>query len=192
MKKRIKINGIIIFLACLLVIFFPNLFFRKVRFTPLEIFVQVFGLSLIFFGQLLRVSSRGFKSENSQAGHLLITGGPYALVRNPMYLGILLIGLGIVAVLFKCWVAVIFLLIFFLRYILLALREEKKLAAAFPKEYQDYCNKVPRILPKLDVALKIDIAKYLPIKLAWLKKEISSIIVVLFAVVLVKLLASRL
>jgi len=179
MKRRIKINAVIIFFAVLLIAIFPNTFFRSRHVSSLGIFLDILGLALILLGQILRVSARGFKSENSSNGHLLIKGGPYILVRNPMYLGILLIGLGIVTMLFQWWAACIFLSAFIIRYVSLIFQEEQKLLAAFSQDYLDYCNRVPRILPSIAMMSGMDISEYLPLKLPWIKKEIISISAVL-------------
>lgn len=179
MKRRLKINGFIIFCIFLLIVAVPNIFFRNKKFTSLDQIEETLGIAIILLGQILRVSSRGYKSEYSQNGHTLIQGGPYGLVRNPMYLGILLIGLGIVLVLFQWWVLCAFLLVFITRYLLLIFKEEQKLKALFPEDYPNYRQMVPRILPSLTTLLKKDIEEYLPLKLPWLKKEIGSILTVL-------------
>lgn len=134
----------------------------------------------------MRASARGYKAEHSQSGEALIQDGPYTLVRNPMYLGILLIGIGIILMLFNWWMVVIFLFVFTIRYLLLIFKEEKKLLIAFPQVYQDYCKQVPRILPKIVTISEKEISEYLPLKLTWLKKEIGSILTVLLAVLFVE------
>jgi len=179
MKKRLKINGFIMFLVITLIALFPKAFFRKVDVYLSDGAAEVFGIAFILLGQIFRASARGFKSEYSRQGHALIQGGPYALVRNPMYLGILLIGLGVVLVLFKWWTVFIFLLVFTTRYMLLIFKEEKNLMILFPKIYRDYCKKVPRILPLPKALLTQDISEYLPLRFSWLKKEIGSILAVL-------------
>lgn len=186
MKKRIKVNGIVIFIVMLLVILFPAIFFRVDIADPLDEIMEISGIMLILLGQLIRISARGYKSEHSQQGQALIQGGSYALVRNPMYLGILLIGLGIVLIFFRWWVAVVFLLVFVARYLLLIFKEEKRLLAIFTGEYKEYQKKVPRILPSLKVLFYQDISEYLPIKWSWLKKEIGSVLSVLLTVILVE------
>lgn len=186
MKKRLKINGIIMACAAIIVAFFPKVFFRSNDSgTILEEYIELMGFSLIFLGQIIRVSARGYKAEHSREGQALIQRGPYQVVRNPMYLGIFLIGLGVVLAVFKLWVAVIFIMVFVIRYILLMYREEKKLRSVFPDAYRQYCQKVPRILPKLSTLINLDISEYLPIKLSWFKKEIGSILVLLFFTLLV-------
>jgi len=182
-KRRLKINGVIMFMVILSIAFFPTIFFRNKRNDFLDQIMEIFGVALILLGQIFRVSGRGYKSEYSKDGHSLIQGGPYAACRNPMYLGILLIGLGVVAMLFKWWVVCIFLLVFIVRYLLLIFKEEKKLKATFPLDYPDYQQRVPRILPSWTLLLQKDISEYLPLKLSWLKKEIGSILAVLLIAV---------
>ena len=183
MKKRLKINGFIMFIAFILVVLFPKVFFRKVGVYFSDEAAGVFGIAFILWGQMFRTSARGYKSEHSQKGRILIQEGPYALVRNPMYLGILLIGLGIVLVLFEWWAISVFLLVFTIRYILLIFKEEQNLMILFPQAYPDYCKKVPRILPSLAMLSQKDIGGYLPLKLSWVKKEIGSILAVLLIVI---------
>mgnify|MGYP001590268887 CR=1 FL=1 len=179
MKKRLKINGVIMFFVILAVVVFPGVFFRRDCIASFDEVAEILGVVLILLGQLFRISARGYKSEHSQNGRSLITTGPYAAVRNPMYLGILLIGLGIVFVLFNWWVVIIFLFVFIVRYLLLIFKEEKKLLALFPQTYQDYCRRVPRIFPSIRILVGKDIGEYLPLRLSWVKREIGSILTVL-------------
>ncbi|MFH0935554.1 MAG: isoprenylcysteine carboxylmethyltransferase family protein [Candidatus Omnitrophota bacterium] len=178
MKKRIKINGIIIVAAVALAVLFPDEFLRSGRMRFAGEFLRITGFGLILFGQLLRVSARGHKAELSQNSRALVCTGPYMAVRNPMYLGILLTGSGVVLVLFQWWVAVIFLSVFVIRYILLILEEEKKLLAFFPREYEKYMSGVPRLFPSFSI-LRGEASDYLPLKFPWLKKEMASIAAVI-------------
>lgn len=179
MKRRLEINGLITAGAVLSVVLFPQHFFHRASEGLFGEVIDIFGITFILLGQILRVSARGYKSAYSQNGHSLITGGPYTLVRNPMYLGILLIGLGIALTLFKWWVVSIFLVVFTVRYILLIFKEEKKLQVLFPKDYLDYQQRVPRLMPSLPFLLEKDISEYLPLRLSWLKKESGTILAVL-------------
>jgi len=186
MKRRIKINGVIIFLATVLIAAFPSLFIHTASEGLQGLVEDILGIALILSGQILRVSARGYKAEYSGQGKLLVQTGPYAIVRNPMYLGILLIGTGIVLVLFRLWVGVIFIIVFTFRYLLLIFKEEKKLLVLFPKEYPAYQKRVPRIKPSFTFLLEKDITEYLPLKFVWLKKEIGTILAVLLATFLLE------
>lgn len=180
MKKRLKINGIIMVVAAIIVAVFPKFFLRSYSGDMLEEMIETLGFALILLGQIIRVSARGYKAENSQDSRALIQGGPYQVVRNPMYLGIFLIGLGVVLAIFRWWAAGIFVVVFIIRYILLIYKEEKKLSLVFPGEYSGYCRKTPRIFPSFSSMIKLDIVEYLPIKMVWFKKEIGSIFTLLF------------
>ena len=171
--------------AGIAILFFPSFFLRDILGGFWEPCVDILGFSLIFFGQIIRVSSRGYKAEHSRDSRALIQGGPYQLVRNPMYLGIFLIGLGVVLVLFKWWAVVIFIIVFIIRYLLLIYQEEAKLRGMFPDTYQEYCKKVPRILPSLLRLFKLKITEYLPLKLSWFHREIGSIFTLILLVFLV-------
>jgi protein-S-isoprenylcysteine O-methyltransferase Ste14 len=187
MKKRLKVTGFVIFIIFSVIIIFPRLFFRTNKGNSyLDIILEISGIALILLGQIFRVSARGYKADYSQESQALIQNGPYAFVRNPMYLGIFLIGLGVVAVLFKWWVICIFLAVFILHYVLLIVKEEKKLLETFPKEYDSYKNQVPRIIPAMNMLFKIDIANILPLKFKWIKKEIGSILGVLLVTLVLK------
>ena len=187
MKKRLKINGIIMACIVLVIAFFPRFFLRVANSGGIrEEIVEALGFALILLGQIIRVSARGYKAEYSQDSQILIQGGAYQVVRNPMYLGIFLIGLGVVLAIFRWWAVVVFVAVFIIRYILLIYKEEKKLYAMFPQAYPEYCRKVPRIFPALSSIIKLDIIKYLPIKIVWFKKEIGSILTLLLLILLVE------
>ena len=179
MKKRLGINGVIIVAALALALVFPTLFFRDSTAVYYDEVAEVFGVAFILLGQLLRTSARGYKSEHSRQGESLISSGPYSLVRNPMYLGILLIGLGIVLMLFRWWVAAVFIAVFILRYVLLIFTEEKKLLKIFPQEYPAYKMRVPRLWPSPHSLFQRDLTEYLPLRLSWIKREIGTILAVL-------------
>ncbi len=186
MKKRLKVNGIIIAFSVALIAFFPGVFFRMNAGGGWEEYVELAGFAFILLGQLIRVSARGYKAEHSFESQALVQEGPYRLVRNPMYFGIFLIGLGVVLAVFKWWAAAVFMAIFVIRYITLIYKEERRLAIVFPRSYKDYCKKVPRILPSLPAMMEMDISEYLPVRLSWFKKEIGAILVVLFLTLLVE------
>jgi protein-S-isoprenylcysteine O-methyltransferase Ste14 len=184
-KKRIKINGIVIILGVLSIVFFPHRLIRHSAFF-LDGFFEILGVSLILLGQLLRVCARGYKAEQSRNGHQLIKDGPYSMVRNPMYLGIILIGLGTVFFILELWVAALFAALFLLRYWQLFIKEEKVLQEAFGGQYAAYKKNVPRLFPNPAFILKKDIRSYLPLKLSWFKRESLSIVIVLSVCLLVE------
>ena len=81
--------------------------------------------------------------------HPLITTGAYGFVRNPMYLGVILIWLGI-AVAHRNAVLLLFALAYVLPVFSLYSRaEERMLACEFGAPFEDYRRSVGRLLPRL-------------------------------------------
>lgn len=114
--------------------------------------VDVFGLSLEIIGFIVVIMGfRGLgKSLTANPvpikGGKLITTGIYSRVRHPIYLGLILVSLGIVltngsVIKFGFWVLLVFLLIFKMKF------EESLLIKTYPG-YKQYQEKVPGIFPK--------------------------------------------
>ena len=81
------------------------------------------------------------------ADHRLITHGPFALMRHPMYLGLIFAAAGGLLI-YRTWTFV-FVSISFLGLVLRARREEQALAAEFGLAWQTYCQQVPGWIPRL-------------------------------------------
>lgn len=78
---------------------------------------------------------------------VLITAGPYAYVRNPMYLSAMLLGL-LFAAISGVWASfLIWVVGYVLVYHLAVLYEEELLHAKFGEQYATYCHVVPRWIP---------------------------------------------
>jgi protein-S-isoprenylcysteine O-methyltransferase Ste14 len=184
MKKRLKINGALIVCAAVLVLIFPKVFLQGRSTGLFSWIIRTCGVILILSGQLLRISARGYKQEHSGNGSLLIQGGPYAWVRNPMYLGIFLIGTGLGLAVFQYWVLGAFTLIFAARYMTLVFSEEKKLRDLFGAEYGEYCKRTPRLFPNPLYLLRHNLGDSLPLKTAWFYRELGSVLAVLAATLL--------
>ena len=81
----------------------------------------------------------------------LITDGPFGYVRNPLYVGNIMIytGCGIMSNALFPWLQIAALVFFILQYYLIVTREEKFLTEAFSEEYSRYVQNVPRFFPRL-------------------------------------------
>ena len=77
----------------------------------------------------------------------LVRGGPYRLVRHPVYLGELVSAFGLLIAKPHPLVLAIFGLFVVLQY-QRTLYEEQALAAAFPDDYPAYQARVPRLVPR--------------------------------------------
>lgn len=79
-------------------------------------------------------------------GHKLITAGPYAYLRNPIYTGMLgmLIATGLA---FEHWIALaVAIVIFMVGLVIRVKTEEKLLQAAFGAEFEEYAKRVPAVI----------------------------------------------
>ena len=80
-------------------------------------------------------------------GHQLTKSGPFALIRHPMYAGVLLAAIGALLI-FRTWAMLLFMPMS-LVVVGRAEREEKLLEAEFGEQWESYASKVPKWFPKL-------------------------------------------
>jgi protein-S-isoprenylcysteine O-methyltransferase Ste14 len=108
------------------------------------------GVSLYLWGLVTLRSQFGvsglFGAELYKE-HELIMNGPFAIIRHPMYVGVLLAALGALLV-FRTWAMMVFMPMS-LVVVARAEREEKLLEQEFGDEWRVYASKVPKWLPKL-------------------------------------------
>jgi protein-S-isoprenylcysteine O-methyltransferase Ste14 len=105
------------------------------------------GLPIALCGLALRGWAAGCLAKNRQ----LARGGPYAHLRNPLYLGTLLVAAGLVAASRNVWLGVLFAAVFAFVYLPVIQLEEQHLRELFP-EFADYAAQVPALLPRLTPA----------------------------------------
>lgn len=115
--------------------------------TPCSLAV---GLVPVVLGQLWRFWAAGsigrYRGETVGAQRLA-TWGPYALMRNPLYVGNGLIGLGW-GIMAGPWAALTFIVGFFLLYVLVIIpHEEAFLLEKFGEEYRNYCGVTGAFFP---------------------------------------------
>jgi len=84
----------------------------------------------------------------------LITAGPYAHVRNPLYLGNFLLCLGVMFLTESYLLLLLSLVIFWALYLPVISAEEEFLREQFGADYLAYRQMVPRIIPRLTTAWK--------------------------------------
>ena len=78
----------------------------------------------------------------------LIRSGPFARVRNPLYLGNILIWVGFALTARLVWMAPVVLILLAFEYHAIVGWEERLLEAKRGAEYRDYCLEVPRWIPR--------------------------------------------
>ena len=102
------------------------------------------SLVLVVPGLWLRAYASGYVKKNEE----LTTSGPYAHTRNPLYLGSMLMAAGFAVALMSWPVALVLAMGFLVIYVPVIAAEERFLRATFPG-FDDYCRRVPRLLPRL-------------------------------------------
>lgn len=86
---------------------------------------------------------------HGMAPQILVARGTYTVVRNPMYLGLVLILLG-EALVFRSWMLVGEAAALWVGvHLLVVLYEERALAKQFGPAYAQYCGDVPRWIPRV-------------------------------------------
>lgn len=142
--------------------------FRNRGFTPLPfllvmvLFAQptaaslIAGFVIVLLGEAIRfwgvsIAGAETRTTGTVGGTYLITTGPFAHVRNPLYVGNMLMyaGVGVMSMALFPWLLIGACLWFYMQYALIISREEEYLVGHFGAAYEEYRRHVPRFLPRL-------------------------------------------
>ena len=141
-------------------------FFKNRSFTPIPLaFAIIFfadpsvsativGFFLVLVGEIIRLNgvhhAGGATRTRKVGAPALCTSGPFGYVRNPLYLGNIIIYAGVVFMAggpFMWELLGITVVFFFLQYGLIISLEEEILTRKFGDEYRLYLTTVPRFIP---------------------------------------------
>lgn len=112
------------------------------------------GLIFVIIGVLMRLWARG----HFERGRLFTTG-PYALIRHPLYLGSLLVVVGVLCQ-FNGWVNwVVALPLFVLFHGIAIVYEERSLAKKYGHAWNSYASHVPPLIPSLGSFLRMGMSE---------------------------------
>ena len=100
------------------------------------------GLPLALAGLALRAWAAGHLEKNMQ----LTTSGPFAYIRNPLYVGTLTVAAGFVLAARRWELALLFGAVFLLVYLPVVELEEQHLHTLFP-DFAAYVARVPKLIP---------------------------------------------
>ena len=144
-----------------------NIFFKYRSYTPIpflllmvifaepSIISMVIGFAIAISGELMRfwgVSWAGSETRTTGGvgGTYLVISGPFAFVRNPLYVGNILLytGIGIMSWSLFPYLQIVALLFFAVQYHFIVLEEEKFLKEKFGEAYKNYFKNVPRFIPR--------------------------------------------
>jgi protein-S-isoprenylcysteine O-methyltransferase Ste14 len=100
------------------------------------------GAVIASLGIFIRAVASGHVEKN----RVLTMTGPYAYVRNPLYLGSIIIGIGFAIAARDVWIFIAIVLLFVVIYLPVIRSEEAFLRSQFP-DYVEYARAVPGLLP---------------------------------------------
>ena len=146
-----------------------NIFFKSRSYTPIPILLMMLyfarpnspyflpGIVLIVIGEIIRLRSVSFAGGETRTMNVgassICKSGPYSIVRNPLYIGNMLIYVGFAFVAGSVYVVTISsitFVYFFIQYSLIISLEEEALEVKFGDEYITYKKLVPSIFPKIN------------------------------------------
>lgn len=114
------------------------------------------GFVMVLVGEAIRfwgvaIVGSETRTTGEVGGTYLITSGPFAYVRNPLYVGnmIMYAGVGVMSMALFPWLVLAACMWFFIQYTLIVNKEEEYLAERFGEAYEHYRRHVRRFLPRL-------------------------------------------
>ncbi|MFX0100905.1 MAG: methyltransferase family protein [Candidatus Hodarchaeota archaeon] len=153
------------FLLLLLLMFFLAPFFLVMAYNENLLLIAPFvgwwdsnivsyaGIVAYLVGTFIVITSRvqlgsfGTGRLVVQENHELFTGGVYKYIRNPMYTGGLISGVGCFLVFRSLITLLMVTIIYFLMFKGRILEEEKQLEEKFGEKYAEYCKRSWRLIP---------------------------------------------
>jgi len=144
--SRIRDSRLVVLVA-LAIIFFTKPYFTEE--TELHQLIEWVGYFLVAICVIGRVYCTAFLGGHKNAK--LITYGPFSVCRNPLYAFSLIGILGVALI--SNHVVLIFTIPVFILIVYLSLikREEDFLRQEFGAEFDAYCARVPRLIPKFSI-----------------------------------------
>jgi len=122
------------------------------RFLPSLHSLAVVGLALTIAGCAFAIWARLVLGSNwsgratVKADHQLMTGGPYAIARHPIYTGLLVAVVG-TALADGEWHAFMAVITILLAFVVKMSQEERLMIQTFPAEYPAYRHRVKALIP---------------------------------------------
>ena len=146
------------------------------------------GTLLILLGAVARIYAVAFMSDDGRDNvgvDYLVTTGPFAIVRNPLYIGNLIITLGVIFYAGVIWLGLPMLLFFLFQYHCITKYEENSLLAKFGDDYQRYMDRVPAWIPlKAPIADDFPVPPSISAAFVAEKKSLAAICAILFLLML--------
>ena len=111
----------------------------------------IIGFTISLIGIALRMYSASFLKGRhivtTVEAEYLCTSGPFAYIRNPLYVGHFIIGMGLCTGLMAWYLYLIYIIKFIVLYSIIIPHEERFLDKEFGKDYLDYKTHIRRFIP---------------------------------------------
>jgi len=178
-------------------------FFKNRSYTPIPLVlillyfsksfqpVVYFGILLLLIGETIRIWAVRFAGGITRTMNVgaprICSSGPFAYLRNPLYVGNILNFSGIVLIAggSNVWLMLIVTLTFFIiQYSLIVSLEQETLNKKFGEEYLTYCKNVPALFPRLTPWKNGNVQEPLILKKV-LKHEKSTLLNILLILILI-------
>lgn len=117
-------------------------------FPMIKTALLIIGILLVAAGAAIWFSAVfGAKIDDGITNNHLVTGGVYALVRNPIYAAFLSACTGVLFIYGNLWLLILPVLYWLFLTVLMKYSEEKWLKSLYGAEYEEYCRRVNRCIP---------------------------------------------
>jgi protein-S-isoprenylcysteine O-methyltransferase Ste14 len=131
--------------------------------------IDVLAVVSLILGELTRIWATSHAGKHTRSRRIkaeqLVTSGPYAYIRNPIYMGNFFIGLGMVLIAEAFALLPVFVAFFALQYRAIVATEENFLNERFGAAYDRYRGAVPRWIPKFGpLNTRISLGRNFPVK----------------------------
>jgi protein-S-isoprenylcysteine O-methyltransferase Ste14 len=114
------------------------------------------GSAVTFLGEGIRLWGVAYAGSltrvtGSVGAPAVVMAGPYAFVRNPLYIGniLLYVGIALISNALIPWLPAVAVCVFIVQYALIVSLEEEFLEREFGTSYREYKRNVPRFIPRL-------------------------------------------
>lgn len=183
-----------------------NLLFKFRSYTPLPfVFLMILfmnptlssiftGFLILIIGESIRIWSVSYAGSETRTtsgvgGSNLVTQGPYAIIRNPLYWGNIMMyaGIGIMSNALYPFLLIIAVFYFTFQYYLIIFNEEDYLRKTYKENFEIYCKHVKRFLPlpkSLPVEIKSNMKFDLRDGLKSEKRSIQAAVIISFIILL--------
>tara|TARA_Y100001970_G_scaffold139430_1_gene171544 strand:- start:32 stop:619 length:588 start_codon:yes stop_codon:yes gene_type:complete len=147
-RKRILFSRIFVISMIIIIVMNDEFRVNTLDISDIQsVGLSVAGFILVTLGSFGRLWAslyvEGFKTK------ILITEGPYSMVRNPLYFFTVVVLLGFCLAVKSIPIAVALLTAFTVLHIPAIIKEERKLLAQHDSHYKEYYNNTPRLIPNI-------------------------------------------